>query len=121
MTELGRFLERERQNSSYRTMEERIGVSRGALESLIKRDDYIPEIKTFQAIADYYNLPLWKIMDMAGIDIGMPDDPQVRTAQLMDLARRRPELQPVLDQLLYLDSEDLRPLLAYLRALDRRS
>lgn len=71
--DLADFLADKLKHSSYRDLEAHTGVSRGALEAIIKRenDDY-PKIGTMMRIAKAYSKPLWEIEQMAGIPLDLP-------------------------------------------------
>lgn len=71
MSDLADFLARELENSSYRDLEAKTGVSRGSLENLIARQNKkLPELETLDKIAKSYQMPLWHVIEMAGASLG---------------------------------------------------
>lgn len=120
MSELSRKLNEELRTQSYRDLEEKIGVSRGTLEHLAKeRNEEFPKLETLDKLAIYWKKPLWQVIEMAGIDLGLAKSVNDTIDQLNSLARRMPEIEPIVVYLLKLYPEDLRGVVAYLEALDR--
>lgn len=120
MTLLAKFLARELANSSYRTLEAKTGVSRGALENLIGQGNKeFPKLETLEKIAIAYSMPLWQVIEMAGIALGLPTQPDDLARQLTSLSSRLPEIEPIVTFLLRLQPEDLRGVVAYLQALEQ--
>lgn len=120
MTALADFLTRELENSSYRQLEAKTKVSRGALENLISEENKdFPKLETLEKIATAYNLPLWRVIEMAGINLGIPATSENTARQLTSLASRLPEIEPIVEFLLKLHPDDLRGVVAYLETLDR--
>lgn len=121
MSELSRKLSDELRTQSYRDLEGKTGVSRGTLEHLVKeRNEGFPLLETLDKLATYWKLPLWRVIEMAGVDLGLPRSIDETVQQLMSLAGRLPEIEPIVQYLLKLYPEDLRGVVAYLEALDRQ-
>lgn len=106
--DLADFLAAKLAQSNYRDMEALTGVSRGSLEALIKRQNTgLPEIETLTRIAHAYKKPLWEVMQMAGVDLGLPTSAS-ETAQRLDaLVAQVPGLSGVVKRLK--DEYDVRP------------
>ena len=129
MTELARKLADEVRASSYRDMQAKTGVSRGSLEKIIRAqppgDDgipnNIPEFATLEKLAAYWKLPLYRVVEMAGVDLGLPRSIDELSQQLISLATRLPEIEPIVQYLLKLYPEDLRGVVAYLESVDRQN
>ncbi len=120
MSDLSDFLARELKQSSYRALEEKTKVSRGSLENLIgKENKEFPKLETLEKLSTAYKLPLWRVVEMAGIDLGLPRTPSDLAQQLTSLASRMPEIDPIVGFLLKLHPDDLRGVVAYLETLDR--
>lgn len=121
MSELSRKLAEELKNSSYRILEDKTGVSRGSLENIINKTNVdFPKLETLDKLATYFKMPLWRVIEMAGIDLGLNRSVSDTIDQLNSLARRMPEIEPIVVYLLKLYPEDLRGVVAYLEALDRQ-
>jgi len=121
MSELARKLTEELKTQSYRDLEGKTGVSRGAIEGIVREElKEFPKLETLDKLATYWNLPLWRVIAMAGIDLGYPQTMDDLSVQLTSLAQRLPEIEPIVQYLLKLYPDDLRGVMAYLEALDRQ-
>lgn len=121
MSELSRRLAEELKTVSYRDLEARTGVSRGSLENIVREQNTdFPKLETLTKLADYWKLPLWRVIEMAGVDLGLPRAIDETVQQLSSLSKRLPEIEPIVQYLLKLYPEDLRGVVAYLEALDRQ-
>lgn len=101
MQDLADFLQREVDQTSYRAVEEKTGVSRGALEKIIKRqNNRLPELETLQKIATGFQTPLWRILEIAGMDLNLPVTTSERRSRLLAFAEQMPEFSRLLDALL---------------------
>lgn len=121
MSELSRKLAEELKTISYRDLESRTGVSRGSLENIVREQNVdFPKLETLDKLATYWKLPMWRVIEMAGIDLGLTRSVSDTIEQLNSLARRMPEIEPIVVYLLKLYPEDLRGVVAYLEALDRQ-
>lgn len=119
MSELSQKLIEELQTRSYRDIEDKAGVSRGAIEKIVRGQVTIPRLETLEKLATYWSLPLWRVVEMAGIDLGLPTAPDDLARQLTSLSLRLPEIEPIVHFLLKLHPEDLRGVVAYLQTIDR--
>lgn len=121
MSELSRKLNEELRTKPYRELESATGVSRGALENIAREQntDY-PKLETLDKLATYWKLPIWRVIEMAGVDLGLTRSVDETIQQLNSLAARLPEIEPIVHYLLKLYPEDLRGVVAYLEALDRQ-
>lgn len=98
--DLAEFLAVKLAQSNYRDMEAITKVSRGSLESIIKRQyTGLPEIETLTRIAKAYTLPLWEVMRMAGVDLDLPQSADEASQRLAALAARVPGLGGVVKRL----------------------
>lgn len=121
-TDLARFLDGQRQKKGYRTLEEETGVPRSTLAKIVQGQlKGLPELETLIKLATTFELPLWRIIEMAGADVGMAQTPSAQSRRLAGLAQTYPEfMAPIIDSLLRLDPSDLRGVLAYLDAVLRQ-
>lgn len=120
-SELWRKLNEELRTKSYRELEAATGVSRGALENMARAQntDY-PKLETLEKLATYWSLPLWRVIEMAGVKLGLQRSIDETMQQLISVSKRLPEIEPIVHYLLKLYPEDLRGVVAYLEALDRQ-
>lgn len=107
------------QNWSLREAEEEMGVSRSALDNILKGKNQPPRLETLDKLALHFKLPLWRVIEMVDIDLGMPRSVSDMAQQLTSLAARMPEIEPIVAYLLKLYPNDLRGVIAYLETIDR--
>lgn len=120
-TELRRKLQEELKNKSLRDLESQTEVSRGSIDNIVRGENVgYPTLETLDKLATYWGLPVWRVIEMAGIDLGMPRSADETALQLKSLMKRLPELELVVQALLTLYHEDVRGVVAYLEALDRQ-
>lgn len=101
MQDLADFLAAKLAQSNYRDLEDETKVSRGSLESIIKRQNTrLPEIETLTRIARAYQKPLWEVMRMAGVDLDLPQNATEVARRLEALVKQVPELEHVMQRLL---------------------
>ncbi len=100
MTALADFLAYELAQSSYRALEAKIGVSRGALENLInKTNTELPKLETLQRIADAYGKPMWEVVQMAGVELDLPKTPNERAQRMAQIVDQLPALESIINDL----------------------
>jgi transcriptional regulator with XRE-family HTH domain len=105
--DLADFLAAKLAQSNYRDMEALTRVSRGSLEALIKRQTTSPDIETLTRIAKAYGKPLWEVMQMAGVNLGLPQTATEAAQRLDTLAQQVPGLSGVVKRLK--EEYDVRP------------
>ncbi len=122
MTDLAKLLTEELRSHNWtlREAEEAMKVSRSTLGNILNDDEMVPRLETLDKLATYWKLPLWRVIGMAGIDLGYPRTMDELSVQLTSLAQRLPEIEPIVQYLLKLYPDDLRGVMAYLEVLDRR-
>lgn len=73
------FLKAEVDRTSYRDVQRKTGVSRGSLENYIKGSNKdFPKLETFLLIAKNYEIPVYRVLEMAGVDLQL-DQPTIIT------------------------------------------
>lgn len=122
MTDLARLLAEElrKNNWTLRDAEEAMSVSKSTLGNIQNDEEHVPRLETLDKLATYWKLPLWRVIGMAGIDLGLPRSVDELAQQLTSLACRLPEIEPIVQYLLKLYPEDLRGVVAYLESIDRQ-
>lgn len=122
MSELSRKINEELKTKTYRALADETKVSHGTLEYLAKeKNEDFPKLETLEKLATYWGLPLWRVIQMAGIELGLLRSVDELGQQLMSLAKRLPEIEPIVQFLLKLYPEDLRGVVAYLESVDRQN
>ena len=100
MMDLSEFLEMQLAQSSYRDLDAKIGVSRGSIEKIIKRQNKgLPRIETLERIAIYFGKELYEVMQMAGVQLGLPKNNDERSKRLAQLVKRKPALESLIERL----------------------
>jgi hypothetical protein len=119
-TELARFLQGEYERiGSWRGLETHTGVPDSTLQKIAKEEiKGPPELGTLMKLSEVYSYPLWRMVEMAGLETGINQTPSVQAQRLDTLSRRHPELMDaIMERLRNADPSDLRGVLAYLDAI----
>ncbi len=76
-TELARFLSSfmRAEGLTLRDMESRTGVSKSVFHGLISGKEIEPRLSSLVGIARGVDLPLWRVIELAGFDLGLPTSP----------------------------------------------
>lgn len=105
---------------SVRALSMQTEVSYTGLKNLIDNPDATPELETLVKFSRAFNLPLWRIVEMAGFDLGLGNGPATQAQRLTSLIEAMPQYRPVIDHLVGISPDDLEGLLVYLETLERR-
>lgn len=119
---LADFLQREidKRKWSRRELASKSKVSRGSLDNIWDDPGATPALETLEKLADTFGLPLWRLVEAAGFNLGLPATPselEKRTAQLL---AREPQFQSMAPYLATLDPYDWQATLAFLEGLTSR-
>jgi transcriptional regulator with XRE-family HTH domain len=99
--DLADFLADKLKHASYRELQKKIGVSRGALEAIVNRENTeFPKLGTLNRIAQAYGKPLWEVVEMAGANLDLPQNDTNRARRLAQLVDRQPKFEAVAKRLL---------------------
>ncbi len=72
---LAAFLTRALERTSSHELATATGLAHTTIQRMARGDlKMLPEIETLQRIATAFQLPLYRVMEMAGVDLGLPDD-----------------------------------------------
>jgi transcriptional regulator with XRE-family HTH domain len=105
-----------------REVEELAGISRSSVSDILNNPNRVPKLDTFMRVADLLGLPLYRVIEMAGFNLGLSETPADVARRLAVLMERSPEYRPLAVMLTQLQSDDLEGVLAYLEmVLLRRS
>jgi transcriptional regulator with XRE-family HTH domain len=117
---LVQLLSEELERSSLRDLEAKTGISHTALLRIVRGQlKSLPEIETLDKIAKAFSLPLWRILEMAGADLGLDHSLDNYTRRLGSLASKQEDYQRLLGYLIDADPVDIRAILNYF-AVSRR-
>lgn len=90
MEDLADFLRREVERTSYRDVELKTKVSRGALENIIRKTNKdLPTIETLTRIAKAYDRKLWEVVQSV-VDLELPQSPTERGQRMAAIVDRQP-------------------------------
>lgn len=102
---------------SLRSVAEETGLSHNAINRIAQRKlKQLPELETLRAISSAYNLPLWKVIEMAGVDLELPATPHDEAVQLVLLLERMPNLRAIVKKIAGLSATRIKPILDMLTA-----
>lgn len=104
---------------SYREAAGVLGVSKRVIEAIAK-DQFNPELDTLRKLAKALKLPLWRVVQMSGVDLDLPKSSGERTRRLTALAETMPQYQAIVDHLLALNPDDADGILMHLEGIARR-
>ena len=112
--------ELEKRNWSLRDAEGHTGVSRTALDAILKETTTIPTLETLYRLGDKFGIPLWRMVELAGFSSGIAPTglPRDRVERALTLSQTMPHLAAVLDRVLELAPADMAGVLAYLEAIE---
>lgn len=119
---LAEFLQREmeRRGWSQRDVTIQTGVARTSISNILENPDAVPTVETLVRFSQTFSIPLWRLLEIAGFDPGVPNDtPQGITARIAALAAQLPEYRDILYRLGEIDPRDATGVLAYLEILLR--
>ena len=125
MAQLADFLAHQMQvqNWSLQRLADEIGISKSGVVYILENPDSVPKLETLVLIRKRFNMPLWRVVEMAGLPLDLPEN--ITPQQYAEaLSQSSPQLGVIIDQLLKLDPGSLEGVLAYLEgqriARDRR-
>lgn len=113
---LQEFLLEELERSSIRDVAERIDMAPSALRRLAQGElKSLPEIETLQKIARAFKLPLWHVLKMAGVDLGLPDDSTTEVKQIASLFTNHEQFRELVSAAARADKEGVDAVLKYFK------
>jgi transcriptional regulator with XRE-family HTH domain len=119
---LADFLQREidKRKWSRRELASKSKVSRGSLDNIWDDPGAVPSLETLEKLAAKLEIPLWRMVEEAGFNLGLPasvSELEQRTAQLL---AREPQFKSMAPYLMGLDPHDWQAMLAFLEGLTAR-
>jgi len=105
---------------SLRDAEREIGISKTAVRNILEKPNVVPELETLSKIASALDLPLWRVIEVAGFDLDLSRAPLEKAQLLASLVATVPELDSQLHRLDQWSREDLQGLLAYIEVVEKR-
>jgi transcriptional regulator with XRE-family HTH domain len=115
MKELIQFLTEQVNTSSLRDVEAKTGISYAAIQRIIKGNfKNKPEIETLEKLAQAYQLPLWRVLEMAGVALDLPDDAHALTRRFASLIQADPAFRHLVELLVSANLDTRTEISAYL-------
>jgi transcriptional regulator with XRE-family HTH domain len=120
MQDLARLLKTymDEQHLTLRDMEQRSGVSRSLLHSLIHGRETEPKLATLKGIAQAVEVPLWRVIELAGVDLELPQELSYDAERLSLMVNKSQLLQRLLPQMLAVDEKKLSAILNFIASPD---
>ena len=113
--------ERSARGWSWRELARQTGLSRGPFDNIKKNPSAIPDLSTLQELARVFEIPLWRVVDIAsGGSSGMGDNATPDADRATALVRSMPELADLVLKAGDLPQDDRRGVFAYLEVVDRK-
>lgn len=102
MIELRRFAKSFLDNRgwSYRRAEEETSVARSTWDRLINDESYAPTNETIFLLSKAFNLPRWRVYQMAGIELDLETTQSEVLKRLVTIAEVNQEMRPLVDFLI---------------------
>lgn len=121
VSKLGEYIDQAlaRKKWRVREAERHTGVSRNTYARLATEPDFRPDMETMIKLARAFDEPLWRILEMAGYDMGMGTATHDQMLRLGSLLARQPWLRRAVDHLERIDEGQMEALLVYLETLER--
>ena len=115
---LSEFLKRELAAAgSMSSLAVKTGVAYTALQAIIDETTAAPKLETMVKFSQTFKLPLWRIVEMAGFDLGLEHSNATQAQRLASLLNQMPEFRPVVDELLEMNPDDFEGMLRHLEGL----
>ncbi len=116
-TTLSEFVQEKIDESSLRVVEAKTGVARETLRQIAKKlGKGPPDIDTLEKLSAAYKVPMWRMIELAGKDLQLPNDVD---AEIARITADVPELRSSLHDMLRLPPDRRRACVAYFAAMVR--
>ncbi len=106
-TELARLLAREVEREGLRALARKWDLASTTLDRLARGEHRnLPEIETLQKIAIGVGLPLFRIVEMSGVNLNLPQTADERARRLAAVAQTSAPMADLVDRLLQATADD---------------
>jgi transcriptional regulator with XRE-family HTH domain len=96
------------------------GVPESTLSNLLNNKTEEPGLATLTRLSTAFEVPLWRLILIAGYPVGTPDSFENQQSRLVELSKAFPWLTPVAEDIAGLTPDDRESLLTVLEMLLRR-
>lgn len=115
---LAELLQREIDAHGIVAVATKTGVSHTSINNILDGTGGPPKMETFFKFSRAFNLPLWRIIEMAGFDLGLNTE-DFQMQRLASILSSAPEFRNLADDLADMTFDDLRATLGYLKSIVR--
>lgn len=111
---LAQFLTRELEGNSLRDLEAKTGISHTALKRIADRSlQGYPDLETLKKIAEAYGQPLWRVLEMAGLDLGLIARNRRLVTNVTSLIEHEPLFRQLFERMIDAKTEEIEAVLIY--------
>lgn len=111
---LQEFLNKELERSTLREIEAKTGVSHAGIQRIVKGyHKSVPDLETLTKIAKAYSIPLWRVLEMAGVHLDLETGYETDIRRLQSLVVKQEDYRQLLSYFLDADRGDLQAILNY--------
>jgi hypothetical protein len=115
---LSELLQRELEAAGSMTaLAAKTGTAHTALQAIIDGTTTVPKLETLVRFSQAFNLPLWRVVEMAGFDLGLDRGSATQAQRLASLLNDHPEFGPIVDDLTAMNPDDFEGMLRHLEGL----
>lgn len=121
MSDLSDYLKRQMEQRGWKLLDAQreLGVSKTAIDNILKNKDVVPKLETIEKFAEAFKLPVWRVLEMAGYDLQLPHSSSSLAQRVAALVDKNPSLLPVLEKLATYDLKDAVAVLTYMETMER--
>jgi transcriptional regulator with XRE-family HTH domain len=105
---------------SKRKLEEITGIARTSIDNILDNENAVPRLETLDILGRTFGLPLWRMVELCGYDLGLPKTAGERAKRLTAVMEAMPQFQPIVDHLMATDPDKLDGILSYLEWIRSR-
>ena len=107
------------QNLGLRDLASLSNLAPSTLSKIMNTPNHTPELKTLAALSNALNLPLGRLIEACGYDVGSVGNPDDVQRQIAAIARAVPELREMFLDLAHSNNDVRRSVIAYMKLLDQ--
>lgn len=118
MEKLREYLQRQidARGWSYSKAADATGVAKTTIHNILAGKGEVT-LETLDKLGRHFELPLWRMLELAGYDPGLPMDASGLALRIEALKRTAPEMGEVLDHLAQYDRRDVQGVLVFLETM----
>ena len=115
---LSELLQRELEAAGSMTaLAAKTGTAHTALQAIIDGTTTAPKLETLVKFSQAFKIPLWRIVEMTGFDLGLESNSATQAQRLASLLNSYPEFGPIVDDLTMMNPDDFEGMLRHLEGL----